>query len=91
MTVFLSTFNQMAFLVLLIVIGYLLSGLKLVPDGTAGTLSKLENYVFIPALVLGTFMEHFTVDRLGAAGQYLLGGAVVILISIPVAVILARL
>ena len=81
----------MAFLVLLIVIGYVLSGTKLVPDGAASLLSKLENYVFIPALVLGTFMEHFTLERFGTAGQYLLCGGVVIAITIPIAIVLARL
>ncbi len=91
MTVFLSTLNQMAFLVLLIVIGYVLCRAKLVPESAASLLSKLENYVFIPALVLGTFMENFTLNRFGVAGQYLLCGAVVIGVTIPVAVLLARL
>ncbi len=91
MSVFLSTLNQMAFLVLLIVIGYILSRAKLVPEDAAGLLSKLENYVFIPALVLGTFMENFTLNRFGVAGQYLLCGGVVIAVTIPIAVVLARL
>ncbi len=91
MSVFLSTLNQMAFLVLLIVIGYILSRAKLVPEGAAGLLSKLENYVFIPALVLGTFMENFTLNRFGVAGQYLLCGGVVIAVTIPIAIVLARL
>lgn len=91
MAVFISTLNQMAFLVLLIVIGYILSRTGLVPDGAAALLSKLENYVFIPALVLGTFMSNFTLERFGVAGQYLLCGAVVVGVTIPLAVILARL
>ena len=91
MTVFLSTLNQMAFLLLLIIIGYLLTQYEIIPDYGAGLLSKLENYVFIPALVLGTFMQNFTLERIDVAGSYLLCGLVVIIITIPIAIVLARL
>ena len=91
MTVFLSTLNQMAFLLLLIIIGYILCKKEIVPQTGAGLLSKLENNVFIPALVLGTFMNNFTVERLTVAGQYVLCGLVVSSISIPVAIICSRL
>ena len=90
MTVFLSTLNQMAFLVLLIGIGYVIVKTKAVPSDGASLLSKLENNVFIPALVLGTFMENFTLERFGTAGQYLLVGLVVILITMPIAVFAAK-
>lgn len=91
MTVFLSTLNQMAFLLLLIIIGYLLTRYGIIPDYGAGLLSKLENYVFIPALVLGTFMQNFTLERIDVAGSYLLCGLVVIVITIPIAIVFARL
>lgn len=91
MTVFLSTLNQMAFLLLLIVIGYLLTRYGIIPDYGAGLLSKLENYVFIPALVLGTFMQNFTMERIHVAGSYLLCGLVVILLTMPLAVLFARM
>ena len=90
MSVFLSTLNQMAFLILLIVIGYLLVHCKAVPGSGAGLLSKLENTVFVPALVMGTFIQHFTFQRITVAGTYFLCGFVVILINIPVAVLLAK-
>ena len=90
MTVFLSTLNQMAFLVLLIVIGYVLVRCHAVPGSGAGLLSKLENAVFVPALVMGTFIQNFTIQRMSTAGKYLLCGLAVILLTIPVAVILAR-
>ncbi|MBR4880182.1 MAG: AEC family transporter [Clostridia bacterium] len=90
MTVFLPTLNQMAFLVLLIGIGYIIVKTKAVPGEGASILSKLENNVFIPGLVLGTFMENFTLERFGTAGKYLLVGLVVILITMPIAVFIAR-
>lgn len=90
MTVFLSTLNQMAFLMLLILIGYLLCKWNAVPASGAGILSKLENNVFIPALVLGTFMKNFTLQRLNVAWQYFLGGFVVVAINIVLALFISR-
>ena len=90
MTVLLSTLNQMGFLLLLIVIGFILVRTKLISTEGAGVVSKLETYVLVPALVLGTFMKNFTADRIGTAGQYFLVGLVVIVISIPIAIVIGR-
>lgn len=91
MTVFLSTLNQMGFLILLILIGYILSKFDIVPVSGAGILSKLENNVFIPALVMGTFMSNFTTEKLEEAWQYLLAGTVTVLISAVFAVLVSKL
>jgi len=72
-------------------LGYLLTRLKVIPDNSAGVLSKLENNLFVPALVLSTFIEHFTPERLGTAWTFLLCGFVVISLSVPIALFLARL
>lgn len=91
MPLFLSTVNQIAFLLVLMFLGYLLTRLKVIPENSATVLSKLENNLFVPALVLSTFIEHFTVERLGTAWKYLLCGFVVISLSVPIALFLARL
>ena len=80
----------MAFLMLLILIGYLLCKLNAVPAIGAGILSKLENNVFIPALVLGTFMKNFTLQRLNVAWQYFLGGFVLVALNIVLALFISR-
>ena len=67
MSVFLSTLNQMGFLLLLIAVGYILVKFGFMGDEGAKVLSKLENYIFIPALVLSTFMSGFTVKSFGTA------------------------
>ena len=64
MVVFLATLNQTAFLFLFIVAGFILSRCKLVADNAHSVLSKLENYIFIPALVLGTFIKNFTIEKI---------------------------
>lgn len=91
MTVFLPTLSRMGFLMLLIAIGYVLVKTKVVPSEGAGLLSKLENYVFIPALVLGTFLKDFTVNKLSTAWQYVVCGIVVVGISSIFAVFVSKL
>lgn len=91
MEIFLSTINQMAFLLLLIIIGYILVRLKVVASEGTVLLSRLENNVFIPALVLGTFMDNLTPEKIGDAWKYLLCGFIVILISMPLAVFISRI
>ena len=69
--IFVATIEQMSILFALIIIGYLLMKFKFVPTNSNMTLSKLENYLFIPALILSTFMTDFTVENLSKTGQLL--------------------
>lgn len=89
--IFNTILNQMIFLFLLIAIGFVLAKLGLVPDDTEEVLSKLENYIFIPALVMGTFMNHFTVEKLLGVRNLLFGSFVIELLVIPVSMLLVRL
>ena len=84
------TLNQMGYLFALIVIGYILMKLRVVSDNAAGVLSKLENNLFIPALVMGTFMTKFTMDNIRSLGQFLLAGVITIAITAPLAVLLSK-
>ena len=90
MEIFSSTLNQIAFLFGFIIIGYILAKIKVIPENSAAVLSKLENTLFIPALVLGTFMKNFTVAKMSVAWQYLLCGLVVVSVSIPIAILFAK-
>ena len=71
MSIFATTLNQTLFLFGLIVIGYILVKTKVLPENSASILSKLENTVFIPALVMKTFIENFTVERISVAWKLL--------------------
>lgn len=90
MTVFIATLNQTAFLFLFIVMGYILTRWKFIPDNAQAVLSKLENYIFIPALVLGTFIGNFTTEKLSVAWELLLGSFVLALIAIGLSVLCVR-
>lgn len=90
MTVFTATLSQTAFLFSFIVIGYILSRWKFVPDNAQTVLSKLENCVFIPALVLDTFINNFTVAKIGTASELLLQSLALALIAIVLSLICVR-
>lgn len=90
MSIFSSTLNQIIFLFGFIAIGYLLVKIRVLPENTAAVLSKLENTVFIPALVAGTFIENFTVERISSAVNLLFISTVVAIIAIPFAIIVSK-
>ena len=90
MTVFTATLNQTAFLFLFIVLGYILSRWKLVPNNAQTALSKLENYVFIPALVLSTFMGNFTLQTLTTAWKLLVGSLALAIAAIALSLLCVR-
>ena len=90
MTVFFSTLNQTAFLFLLIAIGFLLAKRKVLPDTAAKTLARLENFVFVPCLILGTFLEHFNVERLSEYATLLGISTAINLVVIPLAILVAK-
>lgn len=91
MNIFSTTLNQTLFLFGLIVIGYILVKTKVLPESSASILSKLENTVFIPALVMKTFIENFTVERISVAWKLLLSSFLLTLIVIPISILISKL
>ena len=91
MTIFTSTLNQLAFLFSLILIGWFLAKKKHIPENSAMVLSRLENMLFIPGLVMGTFIENFTVERISSAWKILIVSSVMILIIIPIVILISKL
>ncbi len=87
MEIFSTTMQQMLFLFTLILLGYILKKGNFIPDGTATALSKLENYLFIPALVLNTFIQNFTVSKLQTTGSIFLFSFVLLLIMIALSLV----
>lgn len=91
MEILVSSLNQMAFLFFLIAVGFLLVKWRVIPSDASRVLAKLENAVFIPALVMGTFMENFTVDKLTTSARLLMVSALILVVIIPLSVFLPRL
>ena len=86
MSIFLSTLTQTVFLFSLIIIGYVLGKGRFIPEQSSAVLAKFENTVFLPALILGTFIENFTVERLAAAKDLLLVSFAIGFITMPLAI-----
>ncbi len=91
MTLFLSTLNQMGVLALFMIIGFVVAKLGIVDKGATALLSKLENNVFLPALVLYTFMANLNAASLSQSWKLLLFSLIAELIIIPIAITSARL
>lgn len=91
MQIFNTTLNQMISLFSLIAIGFLLVKLGVLKKDAAGVLSKLENNLFTPALILNTFLTNFTIDKLSATWQILLFSLCIELVMIPLALGVGRL
>ena len=90
MELFFATGNQMIFLFLLIVIGFCLSKYGVLPDGTSKILALMENNIFIPALVAGTFISNFTVAKLGSAGRLFGFSFLWMIVILPLSVYLPK-
>ena len=90
---FLATLTPMLVLFLCMIIGFILKKKALTPDNTATVLSKLENYVLVPALIINTFMNYCTISSIKE--QYtmilycLLSLVLALAISIPLSKVFA--
>jgi len=91
MTVFLSTLNQTAFLFSFIAIGFFFAKSKQIPENSATVLSKLENLLFIPALVGGTFIKDFTVERLSSMWKLLLVSSLILVVVVPLVLLIVKI
>lgn len=90
MQVLQATIGQMLVLFSFILLGYVLAKLKAVPDNSATVLSKMENNLFVPALVLGTFVGNFRVEKLSAAWQLVLISFLICLVMMLLAVVVSK-
>lgn len=61
---FLATLSPMLMLFICLLIGFILNKLKLVPESTATVLSRLEKYVFLPAMGFSAFARYCTVSSM---------------------------
>ncbi len=63
-TNFTATLSPMVMLFICILIGYVLNKFRIIPENSATVLSRLEKYVFLPALCFSTFSTYCTVASL---------------------------
>jgi len=91
MQLFQATLGQMGFLFLLIALGFIVVKCKVLDSDSSQVLSKLENTIFVPALVLNTFIDNFTIEKISSAGLMFGSSFVLALIMIPLAILVSKL
>lgn len=91
MATFQSALGTTLLLFTFLLIGYVLRKKELLPRAADTVLSRLENMIFVPAVVISTFMTRFTADNIGRRGSYILVSCIVALVTLPLAVLVGRL
>ena len=91
MDIFLLTLQQLMMMASLMVAGFLLRKKNIVPENTGVALSKLETYIFVPALSLYNMMTQCTVEAFKANWTLMLYGLVIIVIAILVSYPLSKI
>ena len=91
MEVFSATLNQMIILFTFITLGFVLRKLKILPEGSDTAMSRLEVYIFCPALALSSWINNCTVETLSKNYINILYGAGIMLFAILISPFLAKL
>lgn len=91
MALFTPIFNQMIFLFTLILIGFVLSKWNFIPSNSAKTISKLENILFVPALVMYTFINNCTIAVLSSIWKLLVLAFIMAFLMIGISIFVAKL
>lgn len=69
---------------------YIAKKYSLVPDNTATVLSKLENYFFVPALIIKNFMEYCTIESITQQYTLILYCCVALFLALVIAIPLSK-
>ena len=90
MQVFTATLNQMLVLFIFMALGFFLNKKRLLPLDDSVVLSKPETYAFVPCLVFSVFYKYCTVENFKQKWTYMLYGAAVMAVSLPIGIVLAK-
>jgi predicted permease len=88
---FLLTFNHLLVFLIFFLCGYVFKKKKLINDALGGVISKLEVYVFLPALSFSTFADNFHLNVLREKGVFLATGTIILGVSFSSALFLSKL
>lgn len=90
MEIFEKTLQQMLMMFTMILVGFLLRKASKLPDNAHTTMSKLETFIFVPALSLFTLMTKCTVQTFAENATLILYGLGITLVAIALAYFLSR-
>ena len=89
-TVFLATISKVSVLLIFIGLGYLLRRTKKLPDNAGRVLSLLTTLVFSPAYTIKNLSASLTLDKIGSQMILIGYGAVIVLATIGLAFVMAK-
>ena len=89
--VFTAALNNMLMILALMIIGYILNRTHLIPASLETVVSKLIVYIFLPALLINTFMTQCTPENLRANTMLILYGTGFFFLSILAATFVTEL
>jgi len=78
---FMITFEQIVVLLVFVLLGWLLKAKGIIEKGAARNISKLELWVFIPALMINNLASNFTVEKLSSRAEMFLVGLAVTVVT----------
>lgn len=87
MDVFQSTLDRTLILFIFMLVGYVLNKTKILPESASAVLSKLENYILVPAVLINTFSHKFTVHNISEKWPFIAYSSIIICVSIPFALL----
>lgn len=91
MEIFYLTLNQMLMMFTFILAGFLLRKAKILPESSHLTMSRLETYIFVPALYISNWMTNCTIENLKSNYTLMIYGLVIVLLAVAVAHPLSKL
>lgn len=83
---FKATLSPMLVMFICIVIGYVANKTHIIPKNAATVISKMENYIFVPALIVSTFMTHCTVESLKAEYSLIIYCIITLVIALALSI-----
>lgn len=86
-----STLSRLTFLFSFIILGFVLTKIKAVPQNSDTVISKLENNLFTPCLIMGTFIGDFNIETLTSSWKPIAVCGLVVLVTIPLGLLVGRL
>jgi len=88
---FIPTLNQMLVMLIFILAGYVLNKAHVLGNKSDKVMSKLENNLFVPALIINTFMMNCTLENIKASWKYIVYSAGLLVIAMLIAHFVAKL
>ena len=88
---FKATLSPMMVMFMCMLIGFVMNKKKLAPENSATVLSKLENYVCVPALLINTFMTRCTIASLKENYTIIIYSIIILAFALVIALPLAKL